>query len=125
MHACMLPFAMGPWIMLYVGDCATQVTEMKKVVQQKQVVVAQAKADCEELLVEIVQDKRVADEQEKQVCLQGVWRHPTSQHPMGWPYSRSYVPQSQLHGHLLPSVSTLLLCRSLACTAVTAHACST
>jgi hypothetical protein len=44
-----------------------QVTEMKKVVQQKQVVVAQAKHDCEELLVEIVQDKRVADEQEKQV----------------------------------------------------------
>lgn len=41
---------------------------MKKVVQQKQVVVAQAKQDCEELLVEIVQDKRVADEQEKQVC---------------------------------------------------------
>jgi hypothetical protein len=40
---------------------------MKKVVQQKQVVVAQAKQDCEELLVEIVQDKRVADEQEKQV----------------------------------------------------------
>jgi hypothetical protein len=40
---------------------------MKKVVQQKQVVVAQAKSDCEELLVEIVQDKRVADEQEKQV----------------------------------------------------------
>lgn len=45
-----------------------QVTEMKKVVQQKHVVVAQAKQDCEELLVEIVQDKRVADEQEKQVC---------------------------------------------------------
>jgi dynein heavy chain len=46
-----------------------QVTKMKKVVQQKQVVVAQAKQDCEELLVEIVQDKRVADEQEKQVCI--------------------------------------------------------
>lgn len=44
-----------------------QVTEMKKVVEQKQVVVAQAKTDCEELLVQIVQDKRVADEQEKQV----------------------------------------------------------
>jgi hypothetical protein len=40
---------------------------MKKVVVQKQVVVAQAKTDCEELLVQIVQDKRVADEQEKQV----------------------------------------------------------
>lgn len=49
---------------------------MKKVVQQKQVVVAQAKADCEELLVEIVQDKRVADEQEKQVGGQG-WRWQT------------------------------------------------
>jgi dynein heavy chain len=50
---------------------AMQVTEMKKVVEQKQVVVAQAKTDCEELLVQIVQDKRVADEQEKQVrpCL--------------------------------------------------------
>jgi hypothetical protein len=40
---------------------------MKKVVEQKQVVVAQAKTDCDELLVQIVQDKRVADEQEKQV----------------------------------------------------------
>lgn len=40
---------------------------MKKVVEQKQVVVSQAKQDCEELLVQIVQDKRVADEQEKQV----------------------------------------------------------
>lgn len=40
---------------------------MKKVAEEKQVVVAQAKADCEELLVEIVQDKRVADEQEKTV----------------------------------------------------------
>lgn len=49
-----------------------QVTEMKKVVQQKQVVVARAKHDCEELLVEIVQDKRVADEQEKQVCTGGL-----------------------------------------------------
>lgn len=41
---------------------------MKKVAEDKKVVVAQAKVDCEELLVEIVQDKRVADEQEKQVC---------------------------------------------------------
>lgn len=68
-HAGILPYAISPCIMLYVVDHATQVTEMKKVVQQKQVVVAQAKADCEELLVEIVQDKRVADEQEKQVGL--------------------------------------------------------
>jgi dynein heavy chain len=40
---------------------------MKTVAEEKKVVVAQAKTDCEELLVEIVQDKRVADEQEKQV----------------------------------------------------------
>lgn len=53
------------------GAICLQVTEMKKVVQQKQVVVAQAKHDCEELLVEIVQDKRVADEQEKQVRSEG------------------------------------------------------
>lgn len=53
------------------GAICLQVTEMKKVVQQKQVVVAQAKHDCEELLVEIVQDKRIADEQEKQVRLEG------------------------------------------------------
>lgn len=44
---------------------------MKKVAEAKQVVVAQAKVECEELLVEIVQDKRVADEQEKQVGLWG------------------------------------------------------
>ncbi|WIA33430.1 hypothetical protein OEZ86_006562 [Tetradesmus obliquus] len=48
-------------------ETRVQVTEMKQVVEQKQVVVAQAKTDCEELLVQIVQDKRVADEQEKQV----------------------------------------------------------
>lgn len=40
---------------------------MKKVAEEKKGVVAHAKTDCEELLVEIVQDKRVADEQEKQV----------------------------------------------------------
>ncbi len=43
---------------------------MQRVVMQKKPVVAQAKADCEELLVEIVQDKRVADEQEKQARVQ-------------------------------------------------------
>ena len=37
------------------------------VAMDKKVVVAKAKRDCEELLVTIVQDKRVADEQEKQV----------------------------------------------------------
>lgn len=44
-----------------------QVAAMKLVVEGKKGVVATAKANCEELLVEIVQDKRVADEQEKQV----------------------------------------------------------
>jgi hypothetical protein len=43
---------------------------MQKVAAAKQVVVTQAKADCEELLVEIVQDKRVADEQEKTVNME-------------------------------------------------------
>lgn len=64
----------------YIIGCITgrlcvpvQVAEMKKVVEQKQVVVSQAKTDCEELLVQIVQDKRVADEQEKQVRA-GPWR---------------------------------------------------
>lgn len=51
-----------------------QVAAMKTVAEEKKVVVAQAKTDCEELLVEIVQDKRVADEQEKQVGWGGgVW----------------------------------------------------
>lgn len=67
---------------------------MKKVVQQKQVVVAQAKQDCEELLVEIVQDKRVADEQEKQVRRLG----PCYQH------SVSSVP-SHTHPHYLHSTA--------------------
>lgn len=71
-----------------------QVTEMKKVVQQKQVVVAQAKQDCEELLVEIVQDKRVADEQEKQVRR----LHPCCQH------SVNAVP-SRTHTHHLHSTA--------------------
>lgn len=67
---------------------------MKKVVQQKQLVVAQAKQDCEEMLVEIVQDKRVADEQEKQVCMLG----PCCQH------SVSAVP-SRTHAHHLHSTT--------------------
>ncbi|GFH10191.1 dynein-1, subspecies f, partial [Haematococcus lacustris] len=49
------------------AETSVQVAAMKKVAEEKKVVVAQAKTDCEELLVEIVQDKRVADEQEKQV----------------------------------------------------------
>lgn len=44
-----------------------QVANMSKVAEEKKIVVAEAKRSCEELLVEIVQDKRVADDQEKQV----------------------------------------------------------
>lgn len=39
------------------------------VCQDKKVVVAEAKTSCEQLLVAIVQDKRIADEQERQVNL--------------------------------------------------------
>lgn len=46
-----------------------KVEAMSRVAETKAVVVATAKTDCEELLVEIVQDKRVADEQEKQVSV--------------------------------------------------------
>lgn len=45
-------------------ECCVQI-----VCQDKKVVVAEAKTSCEQLLVAIVQDKRVADEQEKQVSL--------------------------------------------------------
>lgn len=44
-----------------------QVTEMRVICEEKKVNVAKAKVDCEELLVKIVQDKRIADDQEKQV----------------------------------------------------------
>ena len=47
---------------------------MQAVAEAKQVVVAQAKVDCEELLVQIVQDKRIADEQERQVGARCCWR---------------------------------------------------
>ncbi len=46
---------------------AAQVSEMQGVVAEKKQIAARAKADCEELLVNIVHDKRAADEQEKQV----------------------------------------------------------
>lgn len=46
-----------------------QVGEMAGVCQRKAVVVAETKASCETLLVQIVADKRVADDQEKQVGL--------------------------------------------------------
>eukprot|EP00899_Mesostigma_viride_P014884 jgi/Mesvir1/23397/Mv21091-RA.2 len=48
-------------------DTRAQVADMQVVCQQKKIIVAKAKRDCEELLVEIVQEKRVVDEQEKQV----------------------------------------------------------
>ena len=40
---------------------------MQVIAEEKKVVVANAKTECEELLVTIVADKRVADDQEKQV----------------------------------------------------------
>eukprot|EP00879_Flechtneria_rotunda_P005109 GHRR01005390.1.p1 GENE.GHRR01005390.1~~GHRR01005390.1.p1 ORF type:complete len:1589 (+),score=542.70 GHRR01005390.1:1679-6445(+) len=58
--------------MTKLDETRVQVTDMKKVVQEKQVVVAQAKSNCEELLVQVVQDKRVADEQEKQVNTEAI-----------------------------------------------------
>ena len=53
-------------------ETGEQVADMQIVCQNKKVVVAEAKTSCEQLLVAIVQDKRVADEQEKQVtsCLE-------------------------------------------------------
>ena len=53
--------------LLKLDETGKQVGEMQVVCEDKRRVVAKAKVDCEELLVEIVQDKRVADEQEKQV----------------------------------------------------------
>jgi hypothetical protein len=44
---------------------------LQAVATEKAGVAAQAKVECEALLVEIVVDKRSADEQEKQVCLEG------------------------------------------------------
>lgn len=44
-----------------------QVGAMQVVCVEKKVVVAKAKKDCEELLVEIVTEKRAVDEQERQV----------------------------------------------------------
>ena len=56
--------------LLKLEETGVQVGEMQIVAKEKKVVVAQAKKDCEELLVTIVQDKRVADEQEKLVTAQ-------------------------------------------------------
>ena len=52
---------------LKLDETSVQVGEMTVVAQEKQVVVAAAKTECEELLVTIVADKRVADDQEKRV----------------------------------------------------------
>jgi dynein heavy chain len=53
-------------------ETSVQVAAMKKVAEEKKVVVAQAKIDCEALLLEIVSDKRAADEQEKQVNAEAI-----------------------------------------------------
>ncbi|EFJ08553.1 hypothetical protein SELMODRAFT_185288 [Selaginella moellendorffii] len=49
------------------NETREQVAALQIVCQDKKVIVAQAKKDCEEILVEIVQEKRVIDDQEKQV----------------------------------------------------------
>ena len=58
---------------------ALQVTEMRIVCEEKKTHVATAKVECEELLVHIVKDKRIADEQEKQVTAAAAAAVPT-----GW-----------------------------------------
>ena len=49
------------------AETGEQVAKMQEVARAKKMEVAKAKKECEELLVQIVQDKRVADEREKQV----------------------------------------------------------
>ena len=49
------------------SDTAEQVAEMSVELEQKKKVVAKAQTDCEEMLVVIVQEKRVVDEQQKTV----------------------------------------------------------
>jgi hypothetical protein len=44
------------------------VATLSKELEVKKVVVAQSQKDCEDLLVQIVSERRVADEQRKQVC---------------------------------------------------------
>lgn len=48
-------------------DARTQVESLSKELEVKKVVVAQSQKDCEDLLVQIVSERRVADEQRKQV----------------------------------------------------------
>jgi len=45
----------------------TQVADMQIVCQDKAIIVAKAKRECEEVLVEIVSEKRIVDEQELKV----------------------------------------------------------
>lgn len=52
------------------SDTAHQVAEMSIELEQKKKVVARAQTECEEMLVVIVQEKRVVDEQQKQVNLE-------------------------------------------------------
>eukprot|EP00966_Prymnesium_polylepis_P235871 5454930-Prymnesium_polylepis.1 len=49
------------------SDTAEQVAEMSIELEQKKKIVARAQTECEEMLVVIVQEKRVVDEQQKQV----------------------------------------------------------
>ena len=48
-------------------DASEQVAELSKELEVKKVVVAQSQKDCEDLLVTIVSERRVADEQKKRV----------------------------------------------------------
>jgi len=48
-------------------DARSQVETLSKELEVKKVVVAQSQKDCEDLLVQIVSERRVADEQRKQV----------------------------------------------------------
>lgn len=48
-------------------DAKAQVEELSKELEVKKVIVAQSQKDCEDLLVQIVSERRVADEQRKQV----------------------------------------------------------
>jgi dynein heavy chain len=48
-------------------DAREQVLGLSKELEKKKVVVAQSQRDCEDLLVQIVSERRVADEQKKQV----------------------------------------------------------
>lgn len=48
-------------------DAKEQVEKLSKELEVKKVIVAQSQKDCEDLLVQIVSERRVADEQKKQV----------------------------------------------------------